>query len=543
MKIGETNKVLVSIGLVTCLLAILLISACTTQQAAPTSTAAPTTTAAAGPKYGGTFKPATNIDGNTLGYPPAMLGYMVYGSSRPAIETLGRYDVSGVIQPYLLESWGEDAASKSFTLKLKKGIKFHDGSALDAAALKWNIERFYAAGRTEFPKATSVDIVDDYTVKIVLPAWDSSALEGLGYSVGPIISPTAWKNAPGAADDKARDAWCQNNPVGTGPFKFVSWTKTSKIVYKKFDGYWQKGKPYLDGIEWTIIADPTTEAAACKGKEVDVAWWLRPTVARDLNAAGYTITKNASGLGGQIKGLIGNSANPDSPFAKLEVRQALSYAIDGKAICDGVFYGYANPIQQWADPSSDLNSPNLKGYPFNPEKAKQLLAQAGYANGIKASILIQNIPDDTAIATAMQAMLGKVGITAELKPVDMPQYMQLTRQAAIDSLCLINTRTDPYPAVIYRQNVAKGAMSYSRSIIHPDDLEQAINDLAAAGDLATMKKLNYKVNELMFDKYCLFTPGLVTIGLSAKHPWVKGDGMMTQGWPTEWAPENAWLDK
>jgi ABC-type transport system substrate-binding protein len=143
------------------------------------------------PRYGGILKIGTAIDSNVLGYPPGMLTTQDFVTSKTCIEALARYDDKGLMVPWLAESWKTDAKTKSITLKLKKGIKFHDGTDFNAAACKWNIEKFIGAKRAEFPGVTSIDIVDNYTLKITLAEWDNTAIIAMGYFAGPQISPTA----------------------------------------------------------------------------------------------------------------------------------------------------------------------------------------------------------------------------------------------------------------------------------------------------------------------------------------------------------------
>ena len=132
-----------------------------------------------------------------------------------------------------------------------------------------------------------------------------------------------------------------------------------------------------------------------KSGEIDAICDVAPKDAKDLKAAGY-IVKNAPGMGGAYLDWP-NSLDPNSPFSKLEVRQALSSTVDKKAIVDGLYYGYGKVSNQWAFPGSNEYSPDVKGYSYDPAKAKQLLAQAGYPNGFKTVIHLPNNPTQIAI--------------------------------------------------------------------------------------------------------------------------------------------------
>ncbi len=282
---------------------------------------APTPTQPSRPKYGGILRIATGLDVNVLGNPAGMLTVQDFVISKTCIESLARYDEKGLMVPWLAEGWTTDAKAKTITLRLKKGIKFHDGTDFNAAACKWNIEKFINAKRSELPPVTSIDLVDSQTLRINLVNWDNTAIIGMGYFAGPMISPTAWQKA--GATDQERDDWVTKNPVGTGPFQFVRWQRDVKQVYKKFDGYWQKGKPYLDGIEWNLIKDPVVLEASFRAKEQDILYLLTPIIARGLKASGFNITELKTGLGLLMLGIMPNSAMPDSPFANLKARQAI----------------------------------------------------------------------------------------------------------------------------------------------------------------------------------------------------------------------------
>ncbi len=524
-----------------------IVAACAPQvvpTTAPTSapsagaTAVPKPTS--GPKSGGILKIATPQDATGLGNPPTMLTTQDFVTSKTCIESLGRYDATGLMVPWLAEGWKTDATAKTITVTLKKGIKFHDGTDFNAAACKWNIDKFVAAKRAELPGVTSVTAVDEFTVRINLANWDNTAIIGMAYFAGPQISPTAWQK--GGSTDKERDDWAVNNPVGTGPFQFVSRQKDVKQVYKKFDGYWQKGKPYLDGIEWNFIVDPVTAAASFKAKEVDVLWFLTPLVARDLKAAGANIAELKTGMGLLMTGIMPNSALPDSPFVNVKARQAISYALDTKAIQDTQYFGFATATQQWGVPNGYWANPNFKGYPFNPDKAKQLVTEAGFPNGIKTKLLVNNTPENVSVATAIQGMLAKANINAELDVADNARYRQLTSQTNFEGLCLASYRADSDLALVMPRNLSANGTIMQKSIMHPEKIEKMLTEAKQAPDQESKRAKIWELQQVVFEEFSIFSPMLVVSGLAAKQAYVRGDGMMEIEL-TQWTPEDAWMDK
>ena len=218
---------------------------------------------AAGPRYGGTLRICDQAEGTGIGFPPKYRE--VNYSTRqvaPAIERLLRHDKNNMLVPWLAEGFKEDAAAKVLTFTLRKGIKFHDGTDFNAEAVKWNLDQHRLARGQGAEKFKSIDVIDDYTVRINLAEWDNTVTDNLCHNTGLIISPAAYR--------LNGEEWCQNHPVGTGPFQFVDWKKGVRIAYEKFNGYWQKGKPYLDRVEWSAVEDGLVRQLSLRTKEVDM---------------------------------------------------------------------------------------------------------------------------------------------------------------------------------------------------------------------------------------------------------------------------------
>jgi ABC-type transport system substrate-binding protein len=334
------------------------------------------------PQYGGVLRITEQNDGISIGY-PAKMARIVFGIRQvsPAVEALFRSDPQGKPVPYLVSTVKEDAKGKTITLVLKKGIKFHDGTDFNAEAVKWNLDECVASKTPGVEKITEIAVVDPYTVRINLSEWDSTVISSFTQLPGLMISPTACKkNGPQV---------CANTPVGTGPFQFVSWDKDKETIYKRFPDYWQKGKPYLDGIQWISVAEPVTREMLFRKGDADVLLTIAPKDVGKLEKDGYKVSRNK--LAGSMS-IVPDSANAQSPFADVRVRRAVQYAIDNIAIAKTVYFGEAEATNQWVYKGHWAYNNAVQGFPYNPAKAKQLLKEAGYPNGFKTKIMYRTNP-------------------------------------------------------------------------------------------------------------------------------------------------------
>ncbi len=484
------------------------------------------------PKYGGTLRIADMTDGTMIGYPPKLLRVYANRQVAPAIETLFRTDNSGKPVPWLVSTYKEDPKKHTITLALRKGIKFHDGTDFNAEAVKWNLDQCVTEKAPGADKFKSIDILNPFTVLVALTEWDNTVVSNLAQTIGMIVSPAACK--------KNGTEWCASHPVGTGPFQFVSWEKDVRTVYKKFPNYWQKGKPYLDEVVWTPIADPLTRILSLRRGEVNLALTVPGKDLPLLEKEGYTITRRRPGSG--IGSLIPDSANPNSPFSKLKVRQAVQHAIDNNAIAIKVWNAESEPATQWAYKGHWAYNPVVRSYPYNPAKAKQLLSEAGYPNGFSTKITYRANPDTDKVYTAVQAYLREVSIEVQLEPVQTGRLNQISYEGVKWEGMIPGPLTpNPDAAAILATRLNGGGMFYSAMLV-PDDYSAAIKKAVTAPTFAEKQKWTREVLKLMIDKYCLQITLHCSSDFSASKPTVHNHGFLgspNTGW---WTPEEAWIE-
>ena len=484
-------------------------------------------------KYGGTLRISVPYDGVSIGFPAKMVRAYSNMQAAPVLETLFRTDKTGRLVPWLATRLKDDPVARTVTLSLRKGVKFHDGTDFNAESVKWNLEQCMATKSPGTEKFKSIDIIDAYTVRINLTEWDNTSTSNLAQPIGFMISPTAYK--------QNGEEWCAKNPVGTGPFQFVSWEKDVRMVYKKFSGYWQKGKPYLDSIVWAPIMDTMTQEMSLRKGEWDMMLTNVPKGLAALEKDGYIVTRQRTGSG--AVSIIPDSANPKSPFADVRVRQASQYAIDTASLVQNLFYGEFEVVNQWIYKGHWGYDPTITGYPYNPDKARKLLAEAGYPNGFKTRILYRTDPESDLLFAAIQGYLKTVGIEAELDPATSGRYDQVAfRGAKWEGLIIDSMSANPDLAGALSQRYVGGG-TYFASMLAPDDYVTAVRNAVVAKDFNAKQKWTREAMKLMIDKHCLQIVLFCRPVFATARASIHDHGIYETPNTGLWRPEDAWLEQ
>jgi peptide/nickel transport system substrate-binding protein len=503
----------------------------TTTTTPPTTTTTPPTTPTATPKTGGTLVILGGMV-TTLGDPREM-GAPGKFNMVPCLENLGRLNEEGDLQPWLAESWTLDPVAKTVTVKLKQGIKFHDNTEFNAAAVKFNWELFINTHNNLTRNVASVDVLDTYTVRANLSQWDSNIDVELFHSGGKIVSPTAWQTNG--------EEWGKLNPVGTGPFKFVSWEPAVSIKYEKWEGYWQEGKPYLDGIQILLMDDTVARLNTFQAGEADVMTFADKASAETLEAQGNIVFRNPSGIDAAVWGLfpdVGTADNP-SPFAKVEVRKAVEYAIDKQSLVDVIYHGFGSVQYQIAPYGTQYYDPNIEQRSYSVSKAKELLSAAGYPDGFD-TILYGDI-NGTKVLEVVQPMLAEVGIRGTIESTTSQGMFQKVIGGGWGGLmwCGVQLLKDPVAGEI---NYFMINSPLCPSVFKSQEIDDAFAAALTATDAQTKLKAVHFSQELLFNKYVVIIPIVLDQMPSVKYPYVKGDNINVYAL-TIWTPEDTWLDK
>jgi peptide/nickel transport system substrate-binding protein len=354
------------------------------------------------------------------------------------VEGLVKIDRNGKIVSALAKDYKVSKDGKEYIFVIKKGVKFHDGKPFDAEDVKFTFDRLMdsktGTAHPEYYKDIDlVQVVDSHTVKIKLTNVNSMFLFNLARPDSMIVNKQAV--------DKIKSA-----PVGTGPFKLVEWARGDHITLTKFEDYHKKGIPYLDKVTFKFIGDPSAQIASLKAGDIDViAYDVSPENALLLEKDpkfkvlnGYTTSK-----------VVLSTNNSKKPFTDVKVRRAMAHAIDRSALIKGAMSGYGVPIGTHMDPGNPFYMDLTSTYPFNPEKAKQLLTDAGYPNGFEAVI---KLPERYAYAKRsgeiIADMLSQVGIKLKIELTEWGQWIDRVFKNADYDLTVIG-HGEPFDINIY----------------------------------------------------------------------------------------------
>ena len=318
------------------------------------------------------------------------------------------------IVPQLALSHETSADGKEMTIKLRPGVKFHDGEPLDAEAAKFSIERHMtfpgSFRKSELASVDHVEVVDPLTIKLVLKTPFSPLLSQLTDRAGMMVSPKAAKEE----GDKFG-----LHPVCAGPYKFVERVQQDRMVFEKFADYWNKDNVFIDRVVFLPIVDATVRLANLKSGGLDLIERVLATDIKDVRSDSNLVLSTAPELG--YLGLTINVANDKTKGALSQsekVRQALDLSIDREALNQVVFNGEFTPGNQWVSPAHPYYQ---KAFPIRPrdvEKAKALLKEAGVKLPVSVDMMLPKGAENEAVAQVVQSMAAEAGFDLKIRLIE-----------------------------------------------------------------------------------------------------------------------------
>lgn len=316
------------------------------------------------------------------------------------------------LKPGLAEKW-EYTDDKTIVFNLRQGVVFHDGEPFNADAVKYTFDRLLGDEGKKGPQYSnyssidSVEVNDEYTVTMHLNSTDPVLLTKLsGY--GAVIVPPKYIEEKG-------DDFFNSNPVGTGPFKMTDYKRDQEVILEKNENYWKTGLPKLDKVTFKVIPEASTRLAELQTGKIDVMKRVEVAQAETVKDTDFVELIEVGAP--TVYALRFDTAK--EPLGDVKVRQAINYAINKEEIISSILNGYAKPISTFQSELSFGNNPNLKPYPYDPEKAKELLKEAGVEEGTALDLFIPGTDGNfKEIAQAVSFYLEEVGLKVNINSVD-----------------------------------------------------------------------------------------------------------------------------
>jgi peptide/nickel transport system substrate-binding protein len=363
---------------------------------------------------GGTIRIGMDADNTTMDphRSTAAVDRQVYNNVYGKLVDL---DTKFGIVPQLAQSWEIKNGGLTYVFKLRHGVKFHDGTDFNADVVKWNFDRMRdpelaSPRRSEIAPVKDVKVVDPHTVEVTLSAPFSPFLTVLTDRAGMMVSK--------AAVEKLKDDFARN-PVGTGPFRFGEWVKDDHLTLKRFDGYWEQGRPYLDEIVYKPIPDSSVRFTAMRTGQIDVMHQIHP---KDVSPA-----KSERGLKvSEIPSLWWQGMhlnNQVAPFTNKALRQAIWYAVDRSVIQRVVYYGQGAPAWGPFPPSQWAQDREFADWKRDVAKAKAKLAEGGQPNGFAFTIKGWNQPTQVQELQVIQAQLKDIGVDMKVELLEFGKLL------------------------------------------------------------------------------------------------------------------------
>ena len=355
-------------------------------------------------------------------------GTLTFQTLKSVYDTLAEPDKSGKIIPALAQKWEVSSDALTWTFYLRKGVVFHNGDKLTSEDVKATLERITdkataSPNAKEFGGIATIETPDDHTVVLKLKAPHSPLLASLSSGWGAIL--------PKSLIDSGHDFTAK--PVGTGPFKLKEWVRDSRIVLVKNDSYWMTGIPKLDEVNMHIIPERSIQVQGLISGQIDVSYIINQDDIPMLEASGNVVLEKP--LTSLIMVMPMNCSHP--VLKDIRVRQAITHAIDKQKVLD-VAYAGGRPIGTFMDYSNAYYKDFTDLYPYDPEKAKKLLSEAGVGKDTTLELFLpQNFEPHVNAGEMYQAMLTQVGLNVKIKLVDWSTWISDVYRGAKYDLTVI----------------------------------------------------------------------------------------------------------
>lgn len=416
--------------------------------------------------------------------------------------------------PSLAESWTVSADQRVYDFKLREGLKFHNGDPFTAEDVKFSFTR-YKWPTHQREKFRDVEIVDPYRIRFHLKEpWP----DFLSY-YGTLATGAAWI-VPKRYIEQVGDDGFRKHPIGLGPYKFVSYTPGVELIMEAVETYWRK-VPHIKRLVLKSIPDATTRLAMLKKGEVDVAYDLDPPAAEDVKRDANLTLAFSGGIGIPWVDFLHGQWDPQSPWHDRRVRLAVNYAIDRQAISDAETLGASKPTGGIIPKHFPYVMP-LEPYPYDPAKAKQLLAEAGYANGFDAGDLTPSPPYFDR-GEMVAGYLAAVGIKVKVRIMERAAFFSARNAKQLRGLCICGSGRYGNAATRIEESVlSTGVFAWGGG--YPD-LDALFKQQDGETDPHKREAILHQIQQLVHER-AMFAPLFEYVWPSGIGPRVEEAGLM-----------------
>ncbi len=428
-------------------------------------------------------------------------------------EGLVQRDKNMEFQPMLAKEWNQPD-EWTWEFKLREDVVFHDGTPLTSEAVKKTFERVLDK-EVASPKAglfkmiKEVKAIDEYTVQFILTEPFSPLLSILANHEGGILSPKAIEQF---------GKQLSQNPVGTGPFKFQAWTAGQEIQLVKNEQYWGK-QPKVDKVVYRVVPEDTTRVAMVQTGEAHIAEPVPVTEIERIQGSKDMELYRSSAFGTEFIGFNFKS----KPFDDIRVRQAINYAIESNVILQGVYNNVGSKANSLLGPQVFGYHKDLKGYEYNVNKAKQLLAEAGYPNGFKTSLVTMDQKERVNLAEVVQSQLKGIGIELEVKVMEYGAFVSALGKG--ESEMFISSWRNATGDADYNQYHLFHGSSHGASgnyfFYTNEEVDKLIEEGRLVSDSEKRKEIYAKLQEIQ-EEEAVFIPVRILENIAATNNNVQG---------------------
>ena len=485
-----------------------------------------TSVAFAAPQYGGTLVFGRSGDSTSIDPAHVTDGESFYAATQ-VYDNLVQFKYGTTeIEPALAESWSVSDDGLEYIFKLRKGVMFSKTKYFKQDSEFTSKDVVFSLGRQFDPTqpynklggafkywsamdmtniVKSVTAIDKYTVKINLKKKEAPFVANLAMEFSMILS----SDYADQLTKQGKQGDLGKKPVGTGPFVFKTWRKDDKIIFTANKNYWN-GRPYIDRLIFKVITNNAVRAAELKAGSIHIMDFPNPAEVADLESNPKIKLVKQEGL--NVGYLAFNQEK--KLFQDKRIRQAISYAINTPSIVKSVYEGLGKVATNPIPPTMWSYNKALKGYEYNPEKAKKLLIEAGYPNGFETNIWAMPVarpynPNGRKVAEAMQADLAKVGIKAKIISYEWGTYLKKSSMGEHDMVLLgwtgDNGDPDNFLNVLLSAHAAENKPAQNRAFWKNAEFTKLIDDAKIITDIAERTKL-YERAQVIFEEEAPWKP-------------------------------------